>query len=501
VANGATPPPSGADPSPPAGLAPSQTGAGAVRGVAFFDADANGERADSKPGLAQVDITLSSANGLTRTTRTADDGAFAFEGLAAGDYRVTVAVPVDFVPTTDAGQDVTVTQGADADGVLFGLISAQAAGLKPDPTALSADGSDDEQIIALASVTSLPLRFAAGRDLMAQVGRRVLGDGLVWLGVPFRSQIDGGDFQYVNCGPASLTMVLAAFGLEVGPSQVRDYLNNLIDNFNTDLGTGLDVLSRIGKEAGLTPMDLYSDRGGYRNWSTDAVRWHVQQGHPVITLVKYRNLPGHTKSLSEFDHYIVISGLTPNGFIYNDAAFASTLGYGLEISDVELEFAWENSSIPHHALALGLAPDKKALTFPELPRKPRMVAADATTAARVMRRLAQADEAERTPLLLKPATPTLPVVSPAGPLIAERWQDDPDFQPVDPATGAPMGLNMEPSEQSTVEPRPGPGTVVPKLLTIIGSGWLLWVIWSFSGRLARWRPSLSRVSRSARVTR
>ena len=71
--------------------------------------------------------------------------------------------------------------------------------------------------MALPSVTSLPLRFAAGRDLMAQVGRRVLGDGLVWLGVPFRSQIDGGEFQYVNCGPASLTMVLAAFGLEVGP--------------------------------------------------------------------------------------------------------------------------------------------------------------------------------------------------------------------------------------------------------------------------------------------
>ena len=86
-------------------------------------------------------------------------------------------------------------------------------------------GSDDEQIIALASVTSLPLRFAEGRDLMAQVQRRVLGDGLIWLGVPFRSQIDGGDFQFVNCGPASLTMVLAGFGLDVGPSQVRDYLN------------------------------------------------------------------------------------------------------------------------------------------------------------------------------------------------------------------------------------------------------------------------------------
>src|SRR5204863_9014256 len=178
--------------------------------------------------------------------------------------------------------------------------------------------------------------------------------------------------------------------------------NSLIDNYNTDLGTSLDVLSRIATQAGLTRMDLYSDHGGYRNWSTDAVRWHVQQGHPVITLVKYRNLPGHTSSVSEFDHYIVITGLTPNGFIYNDAAFASTLGYGLEISDVELEYAWNNSSIPHHALALGLAPDRKALTFPELPRKPRSVAADAVAPARGVRRVAEADAAalSRAPLTL-----------------------------------------------------------------------------------------------------
>jgi hypothetical protein len=215
----------------------------------------------------------------------------------------------------------------------------------------------------------------------------------------------------------------------------------------------------------------------------------VQQGHPVITLVKYRNLPGHSKSLSEFDHYIVISGLTPNGFIYNDAAFATTLGYGLEISDVELEFAWDNSSIPHHALALGLAPDKKALSFPELPRTRRALADAPPTAARSARRLAETDEAERAPLLLKPVLP-LPMAAPVGPLSVggDQWQADPDFdvQPP-PEDGAPMGLNMDQSEQPTLEPRPGPGTVVPKLLLLLGLGWLVWIVWSFSGRLVMWR--------------
>jgi hypothetical protein len=406
--------------------------------------------------------------------------------LQPGPYHLAITLPADYVATTDAGMDVDVADGADTPDFAFGLITREAAGLPPDGLGPDA-ASDDEQIIALASVTSLPLRFAEGRDLMAQVQRRVLGDGLIWLGVPFRSQLDGGDFQFVNCGPASLTMVLAGFGLDVGPSQVRDYLNNLIDNYNTDLGTSLDVLSRIATQAGLTPMDLYSDQGGYRNWSTDAVRWHVQQGHPVITLVKYRNLPGHTSSLSDFDHYIVITGLTPNGFIYNDGAFATTLGYGLEISDVELEYAWDNSSIPHHAVAMGLAPDQKSLTFPELPRKPREVPPEVV--ARGARRLAEADAGAvaRAPLVLTPVAP-VPAAATSGPvaLIGDGWEEDPSMNVLPPSDpGAPMGLNMEPTEQPTLEATPGPGAEVPKLLVLLGAGWLLWGVFSLSGASAR----------------
>ncbi len=487
--------------SPTASTTPASTtastGAATIHGQAFVDANADGQVSDGEVGLAQVEIRLTFPNGLSRSTRTDDAGVFSFDGVAPGPYRVSLTVPSNYVSTTDAGQDIEVVQDADTADILFGLISNDAAGLSPDATGPDAT-ADDEQIIALASVTSLPLRFAEGRDLMAQVQKRVLGDGLVWLGVPFRSQIDGGVFQYVNCGPASLTMALAGFGLEVGPSQVRDYLNNVIDNFDTDLGTSLDVLSRIGREAGLTPMDLYSDSGGYRNWSTDAVRWHLQQGHPVITLVKYRNLPGHTSSLSEFDHYIVISGLTPNGFIYNDAAFATTLGYGLEISDVELEYAWNNSSIPHHAVALGLDPDKKALSFPELPRaRRRQVAPEDAAPARSVRRLAEADEANidsapltLTPVVVAPATTTMAAPALVGE--SDRWQDDPNFDN-EPLTdpGAPMGLKMDPSDQATLEPRPGPGTEVPKLLTLIGAAWLLWIVWSFSARIARRAPTFA----------
>jgi hypothetical protein len=53
-----------------------------------------------------------------------------------------------------------------------------------------------------------------------------------------------------------------------------------------------------------------------------------------------------------------------------------------------------------------------------------------------------------------------------------------------------MGLNLEQTEQPTVEARPGPGSAVPKLLTILGAAWLVWIVWSTGGRLARWRPRL-----------
>jgi hypothetical protein len=485
-----TPPPA---PAPVAKVTPQKAtlGTGAVHGFAFYDGNADGETADDEAGIGDVEVTLEAQSGGRRTTHTGPDGAFRFEGLRPGTYRVLITLPTDTVGTTDAGQDVVIPADGGTPDLAFGLVVPPEDVLRAmhglpsaEEEAATADATD-EQVIALSSVTSLPLRFAVGRDLMAQVGRRVLGDGLVWLGVPFRTQIDGGDFQYVNCGPASLTMVLAAFGLEVGPSQVRDYLNALIDNYNTDLGTSLDVLARIAREAGLTPMDLYSDRGGYRYWSTDAVRWHVEQGRPVITLVKYRNLPGHGQSLSEFDHYIVISGLTPNGFIYNDAAFASTLGYGLEISDIELQYAWENSSIPHHAVAMGLSPDVTRLTFPEAPRRAAVAPEVEPAAARSSRRLAAQDEVERAPLLLQP------VPRPSGPLItvADRWQDEVESEPpID--DGAPMGLSMNATEQPTLEPQPGPGALVPKLLVVVGSLWLMWLVWAFSGRLVRWRPSL-----------
>jgi hypothetical protein len=79
-------------------------------------------------------------------------------------------------------------------------------------------------------------------------------------------------------------------------------------------------------------------------------------------------------------------------------------------------------------------------------------------------------------------------------LISERWAEDPNFDAEPPTEpGAPMGLTMEPGDQPKLEARPGPGSEVPKLLTLLGGAWSLWLVWSVSGRLARRLPSVAAV--------
>ena len=63
-----------------------------------------------------------------------------------------------------------------------------------------------------------------------------------------------------------------------------------------------------------------------------------------------------------------------------------------------------------------------------------------------------------------------------------------------------MGLNMEPTEQPPLEPRPGPGAEVPKLLVLLGALWALWCVASLSGASARWLSSVRWPRRLRRVS-
>jgi hypothetical protein len=216
------------------------------------------------------------------------------------------------------------------------------------------------------------LRETAGGGATSQLKSWATDTSLV-LGVPFRTQIDGTTFSLVNCGPASLAMVLVAFGLDVDPPSVRGYLNYLVGNYDAEQGTSLYVLARIAREAGLS---TFGSAAGLQGWTVNAVREQIRAGHPVITLTKYRRLPGHFGSVTEFDHYIVITGLAGEDFVYNDAAYSTEYGYNLLISPAQLEAAWAGSSVPRHALAVGLGDSLRPL-----PIVPHRLTAESLAAA------------------------------------------------------------------------------------------------------------------------
>jgi len=190
-----------------------------------------------------------------------------------------------------------------------------------------------------------------GFDLSAAAGRlrsRFQPDqpGRV-LAVPFRSQLDGTAYAEANCGPASLAMVLEAYGLTPSIPELRALANRLQGTTAPDTGVWPGVLARLASLYGLEVV------GPRPDWSPDDVRAALDRREPVITVVKYRERPSNGRSIATTEHYIVVTGYQANRFFYNDPAFADDSGFGRVLTEPELRRAWADTSAPGTALSIG----------------------------------------------------------------------------------------------------------------------------------------------------
>lgn len=191
----------------------------------------------------------------------------------------------------------------------------------------------------------------------------------VRLTVPYRSQLDGDPYQGGNCGPATMGMILAAYGKQVPTQELRALVNDLQGTWGTyDSGTFIENLGVIAERHGLKPLDLFAGTK-LRRWTLDDVRGHLQAGHPVVPQVWFRGLPGRENRDYNGDHYIVLTGYEGDDFLYSDSIDSDGPGANRRISATQLENAWRNSDFPYAALAIA-GPDGRGSLLPTLTPTP-----------------------------------------------------------------------------------------------------------------------------------
>jgi hypothetical protein len=184
----------------------------------------------------------------------------------------------------------------------------------------------------------------------------------VRLRVPYRTQLDGSEYESANCGPTTLGMALEAFGVDVAQPLLRNEVL-LSEDFHpddVDAGSFIWALARVAQSRGVRTYGLYEGDGEtLHRWSLDDVRANVRAGRPVIAQVVYRGLPGREESGYDGDHYVVITGLMGEDFLYNDpiggAQAREAPGWDRVMTAAELRRAMRASDRPYAYTAFSLS--------------------------------------------------------------------------------------------------------------------------------------------------
>ncbi|MGI9146313.1 MAG: C39 family peptidase [Chloroflexota bacterium] len=203
-------------------------------------------------------------------------------------------------------------------------------------------------------------RTPAARDLPRGYPEDLRAD--VRINVPYRTQLDGSDFASANCGPSVLGMALESFGVNLPSNHLRSQVLTAQDGDpeDSDAGSFIWALARVAQNDGLQAHGLYeADGSAFHQWSLDDIRTSLRRGQPVIVQVVYRGLPERQESGFYGDHYIVITGLMGDNFLYNDPIGGSVAheppGWDRTIAPAELTRAMRASDSAYAYTAFGLS--------------------------------------------------------------------------------------------------------------------------------------------------
>jgi hypothetical protein len=134
AACGGEPPPNQESPAETAqeeatspGVSPPDTAgvaaAGEIAGFVFDDSDRNGtfDGSDARMPEQTVVLTNPASTEQIRSVTTDSTGAFRFDGLTPGDYRITLEIPDGFQRTNDVSMVLSVRESEPLGEVRFGI--------------------------------------------------------------------------------------------------------------------------------------------------------------------------------------------------------------------------------------------------------------------------------------------------------------------------------------------------------------------------------------------
>ncbi|GAA2128929.1 MSCRAMM family protein [Glycomyces algeriensis] len=152
--------------------------------------------------VSGVTVTLTGPGGSTRSTVTDAEGAYAFAGLAAGDYTVEVDVPEGHTAAGPTTRDTRVA-GTDVDGIDFTYARpAAVVGTVSGPGGAPVAGVE----LTVTPEGGAPQQATTGDDGTYSVGDLPSGTHTVTITAPAGYEVDGDDEQSVAntgaCGDA-----------------------------------------------------------------------------------------------------------------------------------------------------------------------------------------------------------------------------------------------------------------------------------------------------------
>jgi LysM repeat protein len=160
--------------------------------------------------------------------------------------------------------------------------------------------------------------------------------------VPYRGQLDGAAYSLANCGPTAIGMVLEGFGVRVPLSQLRKEVLDTQKIWGNGTGTLMTALAEVVEAHGLQTYGLRED-GQIRRWTLEDVREQLRLRRPLVVQTYYRSLPGREGAAYYGDHYIVVTGILDDGFLYNDPLDYDGVGWDRVMSGERLQRAMDAS--------------------------------------------------------------------------------------------------------------------------------------------------------------